>query len=298
MFAPYGLASQTRPRHAEGTGEATGKGAIMDDPATELALMLYRSCERADELQHTLNRMAQEVKSGPAKDLRILSEPERETPRLVLHQLDRLSESTGAAAELLKTGAGRLADGESWKGSDAWSAKLFRRIEPVPQALHALRANLAPLAERTDTPDPATPFAFDRIDRTCTENAEGLRELAADLLEAGYTLTACMATRPPPASSPAAPAADLQSPAAELADAGDAPSEWTVTGLAKRLRRHRTTIGRWARKAGIAGKDQGERYTFAELGRLAAAVPATDPESAKVIRELAQSPRPSPVQTC
>ncbi len=266
----------------------------MDDPAAELALALFRSCERADELQHTLERMAWEVKSGPARDLRILSEPERETPRLVLDQLDRLAESTRAAAELLQTGAGRLADGESWKGADAWSAKLFRRIERMPQALHALRADLAHLAERTDTPDPATPFAFDRIDRTCTENAEGLRELAADLLDAGDILKACMATRPPLASPPAEPDTDSERPAAELSDARD--SGWTASKLADELKRDTDTLRKWAKQAvpPITARKKLQAFTFDELNRLADAANQTNPYMADRIRKLTQKDAPRP----
>lgn len=253
----------------------------MDDPAAELALALYRSHKRADELQHALERMAWEVKSGPAGDLRALTEAERETPRRVLDQLDRLAESTVAAAELLQAGAGRLADAKSWKGADAWSAKLFRRIERVPQALHALRADLAHLAERTDTPDPATPFAFDRIDRTCTETAEWLRELAGHLFDDGDTLYACMATRPPPAE-----------PDAELADARD--SGLMVCELAEKLAVDRTTVRGWAKKAEpkIDAKEQGETFTVGELHRLADAAEkvkqAKAQKASQKIRELAK----------
>ncbi len=172
-----------------------------------LAVELCSAWRAADQLCDTLKNLRCAMQISPVSDPRTPFEVVRASllvpwRRELEPMLKDLGKATEAAAGLLRDGAGRIADGESWRGADAWSARLFRRIESVPLSLAALDAWSAALVEEGTTYGFMAGFPNTLANSRLDAEAEAAADLTAALQEAFDTLYACIETSPPPLSFP------------------------------------------------------------------------------------------------
>ncbi|MCC5822630.1 MAG: hypothetical protein LAT64_03555 [Phycisphaerales bacterium] len=240
---------------------------MAENRSHRLAVELCSAWRAAGQLRDTLRNLRYAMEVSPASDPQTPFEVVRASllvpwRREMKPLLSDLGEATAAAAALLRDGAGRVADGESWQGAEAWSARLFRRVESVPASMASLDAWCAALAEEGTTYGFTAGFPNALASSRLDAEAEAAADLAAALGEAFDTLYACIETSPPAPESLASmavgmgiiapPTPDPETPPFRSAEwfrkkTGDQldPDTLRKAGEKGRLQRERGNGNRW-----------------------------------------------------
>lgn len=174
---------------------------MVENCSHRLAVELGTAGRVAGQLRDTLRNLLYAVQVSPASDPSTPFEALRESLLIPWRRemeplLKELGEATEAGADLLRNGAGRVADGERWQGSDAWSARLFRRLESVRLSMASLDAWSTALVNEGTTYGLMAGFPNALATSRLNAEAEAAADLAAAMWESFTTLYSCIETNP------------------------------------------------------------------------------------------------------